>query len=68
MYELGCKAGLLKVLEARVATIEAKTDNSSHESLFEDERLKLMTETIHSLTESGAAPDRAEQGVDGYSH
>ena len=48
MYELQCKTGLLKgrnttqsskVLVARVAMLEAKTDNSSHESLLLDEKL-----------------------------
>ena len=49
MHELQCKAGLIKekktpkcskALEARLAVPEAKTENSSKESLFADEKLK----------------------------
>ena len=47
LYELQKKAGLItgkktqensKGLEARVAALQAKTDNSSNESLFTDEK------------------------------
>ena len=47
LYELQKKAGLIKckripensrALEARVAMLEAKTENSSNESLFADEK------------------------------
>ena len=49
LYRLWKKAKLIKgkktsesnrALEARVAMLEAKTDNSSNESLFADEKLK----------------------------
>ena len=49
LYELWRKVGLIKgkktpkssrALENRVAVLEAKTDNSSNESLFADEKPK----------------------------
>ena len=75
LYELQKKARLFKgkqtpdsnrALGARVAMLEAKTDNSSNESLFPDEIPKLMTEIIQPLTEREVEPNRATQTLDGY--
>ena len=66
LYDLWKKAGLIKgkkitesnrALEARVALLEAKIDNSSDEILFMDKSPKLTTEIILPLTEREAEPD-----------
>ena len=58
LHELRKKAGLIKgkktpessrALEARVATLEAKTDNSSNESLFPEEKLKASNSNYSAL-------------------
>ena len=61
-YELWKKAGCTKVkktpersraLEARMAMLEAKTDNSSNESLFLDEKPKANNRNNQSLDRKG---------------
>ena len=75
LYNLQHKAGLIKskrtldtnkALEARVATVEAKTDCCNNESLFTKEKPKANIEIIQPLTERGVATDIAEQTVDSY--
>ena len=77
LYELQKKANLIKgkktqesssALRARVAMLEAKSDNSSDESLFVDESPKLVTGIIQPLTEREIAPARAMQILDGQGH
>ena len=62
LYELWKKAGLIKhkktpesnrAFKARVATLEAKTDKSSDESLFEDEKLKANNRNNPALDRKG---------------
>ena len=51
-YELWKKAGLIKgnkTPEARAAMLEAKTDNSSNESFFPDEKPKAKNRNNHAL-------------------
>ena len=63
MYELWNKAGLIegkkttessRALEARVATLEAKTDNNSNESLFPVEKPKANNRTNLVLDRKGS--------------
>ena len=63
LYELQKKARLIKgkkapessrALEARVAMLEAKTDNSSNESLFPDEKLKANNRNNPALDRKGS--------------
>ena len=44
--------------------IEAKTENSSNESIFSDKKTMLTTEIIQPLTETETAPDRAVLTLD----
>ena len=64
LYELQKKAGLIKgektpesskALEARVATFEAKTDNSSNQSLFSDEKPKSNNRNNPALNMKGSS-------------
>ena len=73
LCELPKKAGLIKgrktpesstALEARVAGLEAKSENSSNESLFTDMKPTAI-EIIQTLIERETAPDRAIQMPDG---
>ena len=63
LYELQKKTGLIKgkktqersrSLEARVAMLEAKTDNSSNESLFTDKKPKANNRNNPALDEKGS--------------
>ena len=74
LYELQKKSGLIKskktpessrALEARVATFVEKTDNSSNERLFANEKLTASDKIIQPLTKREVAPDRAMQKLDG---
>ena len=62
LCELRKKAGLIKgkktpgssrALEARVAMLEAKTDNSSNESLFPDKKPKARNRNNSALDRKG---------------
>ena len=62
LYELQMKTGLIKgkktkessrALEARVAMLEAKTDNSSNDSLFNDEKPKANNRNNPALDRKG---------------
>ena len=64
LYELQKKARLIKgkktpeirrVLEARVAELEAKTDNSSDESLLPDEKPKANNRSNPALDRKGSS-------------
>ena len=68
MYELQKNAGLIKgkktpknsrALEARVATLEAKTENNNNESIFADEKPKANNKNNQPLTEREAESDIA---------
>ena len=50
-----------------MATLGAKTDNSSNERLFSDKKPKLITEIIQTLRGEGVAPNRVTQTLDGQS-
>ena len=74
MYELQKKVGLLKgkmtpetskELEARVAVLEAKIENSSNESLFVEEKPKANKRNNQPLTEMEVESDRDRQTLDG---
>ena len=56
-------------LESTVATLDAKIDKSSNESIFADEHTKAYNRNNSALeipfTEWGAAQDRAMQTFDG---
>ena len=63
LYKLWKKVGLVKgkktleisrALEARVARLEAKTENSSNESLFADEKPKSNNRNIPALDRKGS--------------
>ena len=74
-YELHERSGLIKdkktpetsrALEARVAMLEAKSDNSSDESLFADiNKPKPSNRNNPLLDRKGMAPSRAMQMPDG---
>ena len=62
LYELRKKAGLIKgkkapesgrALKARVAALEAKTDNSSNEIVFLDEKQKASNRNNSALDRKG---------------
>ena len=75
LFKLQKKAGLIKgkntpessrVLEARVATLEEKSENSSNDSLFIDIiKPKAVIGVIQPLRERKMAPDKAMQMPDG---
>ena len=73
MYELKCKEGVIKgektpesrkVLDARMASLETKIDNSSNENLLQMKSPKIKSETIQPLTERVATLYRTEKTVD----
>ena len=77
LYELLKKARFIngkktkessRALETRVAVLEAKTDNSSNDSLFADEKVKANNRNNPALSERDMAPDRAMQTLDGLGH
>ena len=77
LYELWKKVGLIKskkttkssrALRARVAMLEAKTDNNSDRCLLADEKPKLMTEIIKPLTEREVVLVKAAQILDHQGH
>ena len=64
LYELWKKAGLIKgkkaqessrALEAEVAMLEAKTDNSSNESLLPDEKPKSNNRSNEAIDRKGSS-------------
>ena len=57
-----------RALEARIVKLEAKTDNSSNESLFSDEKPKANSGIYPTLIEWEAEPERAAQTLDGLGH
>ena len=75
LYELLCKAGHTKgkktpedskALEARVAWLEAKTENSCNESSFAYEKPKANNRNNPALDRNRADPDRANPILDGW--
>ena len=68
LYEVWKKARLItdkktpescRALKARVAMLEAKTENSSNESFFADEKPTANNRNNRPFTKRETAPDRA---------
>ena len=75
LCELQKKAAIIKgketprssqALEARIVALEVKTDNSSDESLFADEKSKSNNRNNPASDRNEAEPDRAAQILDDY--
>ena len=73
MYEFWRKTWLIKgnitpessrALEARVTTLEAKSENSNYESLFVDVKPNRYNRNNQHMKERETAPDRAMQMSD----